>query len=297
MKYYAVRKGRSTGIFIDWLKCQESVKGYKGAEFKSFTDETSAKLYLTKVEETEVPDEITSDFMIAYIDGSYNSNTERYGSGLVVLDYNKHIQYTKCFSDARLDAVSMRNIAGEVQAALLAMEYAQAHGFKKLIINYDYEGIAKWCNGMWQANKTMTKYYQDTYNHYKKNIKIYFNKIDAHTGEVFNELADQLAKYSIGLTDEISILAWQVAAAVQNMQDKLQEYLYEQIDIRLATQIAVEFIQEINSHLVMSAELASDICIGETRIRVKSSNYDAKLILPIRFSGNTVEIGDYLYDM
>ena len=38
MKYYAVRKGRTPGIFMDWASCQESVKGYKGAEFKSFTD-------------------------------------------------------------------------------------------------------------------------------------------------------------------------------------------------------------------------------------------------------------------
>ena len=297
MKYYAVRKGRSTGIFVDWSKCQESVKGYKGAEFKSFTDEASAQLYLNQVEENDIPAEITSDFMIAYIDGSYNSDTKRYGSGLVVLNHHKHIQYTECFSDARSDAVSMRNIAGEVQAALLAMEYAKAHRFEKLIINYDYEGIAKWCNGMWQANKTMTQYYQEVYNKYKQDIKIYFNKIDAHTGEVFNELADQLAKYSIGLTDGISILEWQVAAALQNMQDKLQRYMYESIDIIRATQIVAEFMQEIDFHSVMSAELASDICLEETKIRIRDSEHGAKLIVPIRFSGDTLEIGDYLYDM
>ena len=296
MKYYAVRKGRNTGIFLNWLECQEAVKGYKGAEFKSFTDETSAKLYLDKVEESELPKEITSDFMIAYVDGSYNPNSERFGSGLVVLDHNKHIQYSEAFAGARSEAVSMRNVAGEVQAALLAMIYAETHKFNKLIINYDYEGIANWCNGSWQANNMMTKYYQEAYNYYKKNIKIYFNKIDAHTGEVFNELADQLAKYSVGLTDEISILEWQLVAAVQNVQDRLYECRYERIDIEIATQLIAEFLQEINSHLVMSAELASDICLRETRIRVKSSKYDDKLILPIRFSGNTVEIGDYLYD-
>ena len=49
MKYYAVRKGRTPGIFMDWASCQESVKGYKGAEFKSFTDLLAAKSYLSEI--------------------------------------------------------------------------------------------------------------------------------------------------------------------------------------------------------------------------------------------------------
>ena len=35
-KYYAVRKGREIGIFTDWSECEKQIKGYSGAEFKSF---------------------------------------------------------------------------------------------------------------------------------------------------------------------------------------------------------------------------------------------------------------------
>ena len=35
-KYYVVWKGRKTGIFTSWAECEEQVKGFVGAEYKSF---------------------------------------------------------------------------------------------------------------------------------------------------------------------------------------------------------------------------------------------------------------------
>ena len=37
-KYYAVRSGRKTGVFLSWAECEEQVKGFSGAEYKSFTN-------------------------------------------------------------------------------------------------------------------------------------------------------------------------------------------------------------------------------------------------------------------
>lgn len=45
MKYYAVRKGRQTGIFTDWDACSKSVTGYAGAQFKSFKSLKDADRY------------------------------------------------------------------------------------------------------------------------------------------------------------------------------------------------------------------------------------------------------------
>ncbi|KAG9246111.1 ribonuclease-like protein H [Calycina marina] len=42
-KYYAVKAGHTISVFEDWSKCQESITGYKGAVFKSFTTEQDAK--------------------------------------------------------------------------------------------------------------------------------------------------------------------------------------------------------------------------------------------------------------
>ncbi|MCI7059645.1 MAG: RNase H1/viroplasmin domain-containing protein, partial [Megasphaera elsdenii] len=37
-KIYAVRRGRTTGLFLSWADCQQQVNGFPGARFKSFTD-------------------------------------------------------------------------------------------------------------------------------------------------------------------------------------------------------------------------------------------------------------------
>ena len=45
-KIYAVRKGKTTGIFYSWDECSASVNGYPGAEYKSFTTKEEANSYL-----------------------------------------------------------------------------------------------------------------------------------------------------------------------------------------------------------------------------------------------------------
>lgn len=46
MKYYAVQKGRKTGIFTTWDDAEKQVKGYSGAKYKSFKTELEARDYL-----------------------------------------------------------------------------------------------------------------------------------------------------------------------------------------------------------------------------------------------------------
>jgi ribonuclease HI len=42
-KYYVVWKGRKTGIFTSWAECEAQVKGFVGAEFKSFASRAEAE--------------------------------------------------------------------------------------------------------------------------------------------------------------------------------------------------------------------------------------------------------------
>ncbi|MCU7549832.1 RNase H1/viroplasmin domain-containing protein [Chitinophagaceae bacterium LB-8] len=35
-KVYVVWEGMETGVFTDWVKCNNSINGYKGAKYKSF---------------------------------------------------------------------------------------------------------------------------------------------------------------------------------------------------------------------------------------------------------------------
>ena len=45
-KYYGVKQGIKPGVYTTWPECQEQVKGYKGALYKSFSTEEEAKTYV-----------------------------------------------------------------------------------------------------------------------------------------------------------------------------------------------------------------------------------------------------------
>ncbi|KRK69588.1 ribonuclease H [Lentilactobacillus buchneri DSM 20057] len=55
MKYYAVKKGRKTGIFTSWDEAEKKVKGFSGAQYKSFKTEAEANAYLNGAKKTTPP--------------------------------------------------------------------------------------------------------------------------------------------------------------------------------------------------------------------------------------------------
>ena len=42
-KFYVVWKGRQVGVFSDWESCKMQIEGFKGAQYKSFSDRASAE--------------------------------------------------------------------------------------------------------------------------------------------------------------------------------------------------------------------------------------------------------------
>ena len=93
----------------------------------------------------------------------------------------------------------MHNVAGEIKGAEAAMQDAIDHGIPKIAIYHDYEGIAKWCLGLWKTNKEGTKAYKAFYEEAKKKIAIRFVKVTGHSGDTYNEMADRLAREALGL--------------------------------------------------------------------------------------------------
>ena len=192
-KYYAVKKGLKTGIFRTWEECKASVNEYSGAVYKSFKTEEEAERFLHDEEQ----DSGIPGFVEIYVDGSYNSVTGDFSYGMVVLDGEQTKTYSQSFHDEELS--SMRNVAGEIKGAQAAMQYALDHGIPKIAIYHDYEGIAKWCLGLWKTNKEGTKAYKAFYEEARKKIEIRFVKVAGHSGDTYNEMADRLAKEALGL--------------------------------------------------------------------------------------------------
>ena len=202
-KYYAVRVGRSTGVFLTWAECQKQVTGFPGAVFKSFTTieeaENFVKGIVPQIEESGAQIlKAEPGALVAYVDGSYNVANNQFSYGIVLLDGEQELKFQQFFIDEEL--ASMRNVAGEIKGAEAAMRYAVEQGFQKLYIYHDYEGIAKWCLGEWKTNKEGTKAYKAYFDSIRDKLQVVFVKVAAHTGDKYNEMADKLAKEALGIS-------------------------------------------------------------------------------------------------
>ena len=203
-KVYAVRSGRQTGIFTSWDDCKAQVDGFPGAEYKSFADIQDAALYLGIApkasgagEEERFPEGVR-----AYVDGSYDAKTGRFSCGVVMIRTNadgsiKTRELKAAFDDA--EAAKQRNVAGEIMGAKTAIDFCLRNGIDEVSIYHDYEGVGKWADGKWKANNPLTQGYRQYVAKARTRMKIGFVKVEAHSGNKYNELADKLAKEALGL--------------------------------------------------------------------------------------------------
>lgn len=209
-KFYAVKVGRVPGIYGTWDECKAQVDGYPNAEYKGFAKLSEAEEFIGQEvfesmklspadfiqEEADLKAMPQDDGIVkVYVDGSYDVATGHYASGAVILTDGKTIELNECYTD---DAGSkLRNVAGEIKGAVLAIEYCKAHGIDELVIYHDYLGIGKWADDEWKANLDMTREYKEYIREKRKTMKISFVKVKGHSGDKYNEMADALAKAAL----------------------------------------------------------------------------------------------------
>lgn len=204
-KFYGVKNGRRTGIFNSWDECKEQVIGYPGAIYKGFVTEEEARNFVyerTESAQTVAPqstlnNECANNCVIAYVDGSYDESTDTYSYGVCILHNNQEVHLSGTGNDA--EASKMRNVAGEIMGAMVALKYAKEHGINKITIYHDYQGISSWALGEWKTNKSCTKAYKDFCDRMRAHVDFNFCKVAGHTGVFYNELVDGLAKNAIGV--------------------------------------------------------------------------------------------------
>lgn len=220
-KYYAVRVGLTPGIYLTWPDCERQVKGYPGAQYKSFPTEAEARQFVysdstagspvvadsrgatrgtkgaSKVPATKVRSLFAHDTaeLIAFIDGSFNKQRGIVGSGGVILVDGEEIEFStgtreKIFRD-------YWNVSGELLAAIHVVKYAIEKGCQSCSLYYDYMGIEMWATGRWKTNNPLTTMYAEKMKAWKQQIRIDFHKVQAHSGVYYNERADELAKRAI----------------------------------------------------------------------------------------------------
>lgn len=217
-KVYAIKEGFDFNknekvqdlIVNTWDQCLKLVKGVKGAKYKSFESIEEAKAFLKEhgniLKKGE--DNYPMDCLHAYVDGSYNVSTEEYAYGVVAVR-NDVVQYIGSGVGKSSSEKNIRQIAGELEAAVKATEYALLSGEKKLVIFHDYAGICYHATGFWERKDESSKQYYEKMNELmNKGIEIIFVKVDSHTGDFFNELVDEKCKEQLGIVSEKVVEKW-----------------------------------------------------------------------------------------
>lgn len=210
-KFYAVRKGRKTGIFTSWADCKAQIDGFPSAEYKGFVTREEAEAFLNIIadkvtkapagntNEDNIEDLVRSnpDTAIAYVDGSFSQASGEYSCGAVLFYHGKAYKFSRKFNDPEM--AEMRNVAGEIMGSVSVIQYCMNNSIKKLIIYHDYEGVAKWALGLWKANKRCTQDYASFCRSAAAQVDISFRKVKGHSGDKYNDMADKLAKEALGI--------------------------------------------------------------------------------------------------
>ncbi|MBR1572350.1 MAG: ribonuclease H family protein [Lachnospiraceae bacterium] len=214
--FYAVKVGKTPGIYTTWEETKTQVSGYPGAVYKGFITIEEAKAYMGDGEDEgqisifdymeqgteevigQGPD-LDGDMPEAYAftDGSYNIATKVYGYGGFIVVNGQERVLQGSGDDPEL--ASGRNTAGEVMGAMAAIQEAIDMGVTTLTIYYDYEGVAKWATHQWKTNKPVSIQYVAYVDSVRDKIKVDFVHVKGHTGIPGNERADRLAKEAVGI--------------------------------------------------------------------------------------------------
>lgn len=192
-KYYGVKyKDGKTEIFSDWNLCKKAIHGQKGVSYKGFLTRDAASAFINNSSNTN---SITTRYA-AYVDGSFKDDTYSYGFVLVDLKDDSEV-YSGFGKGEDEKAAALRNVSGEMKAAMESISYAISFGIKELTICYDYSGIEKWATEEWKRNNDYTRMYNEYIKSKEDKIKLYFYKIKSHSGDKWNDKADELAKLGL----------------------------------------------------------------------------------------------------
>ena len=199
MKVYAVKKGKTTGIFESWAECQAATAGYSGAEFKSFVTKEEAEAYLQDKDiwAERIAQDNADGFAVAFTDGSYDDQYKRYAYGVLLIAPDG-TRAEVCGYGDNPKFIESKNIIGEIFGVINALDWAVSNGYERIRIYHDYEGLPKWISGEWEAKTNSSKMFLSLFtSKYDGLITAEFIKVPGHSNIEMNDTADRLAKSAL----------------------------------------------------------------------------------------------------
>tara|TARA_B110000285_G_C15019881_1_gene561007 strand:+ start:393 stop:1229 length:837 start_codon:yes stop_codon:yes gene_type:complete len=222
MSFYAVANGRTTGIFLNWNDCNNSVKGYKNALYKKFDTKKEAEIFISLQEiivddtsdtnpqkQNDILSFFNPDYYV-YTDGACSNNgKDNAFAGIGIFfgindnrNISKNIEGKQTNNTAELSAIIetyniIENdiINGKKIAIVSDSEYAI-----KCASSYGEKCFKK----DWNVDIPNKELVKTAYELYKNKLNIQFIHIKAHTNNtdthsIGNDNADKLANLAIGL--------------------------------------------------------------------------------------------------
>lgn len=219
-KFYAVVNGRSKGIYTNWPDCQRSVTGYPGAIYKSFSTLEDAKAFLNPCKASTPKILISDDIIpctsgnnskvsfddftksqekesnlpaktVIYTDGSYKDGKGGYGA--VVIEPNGNIREfsgsvpIEDVTSNKAELYCILSVLNEFKGDLIILSDSE-YSVKSLSI-----WVHNWIKNDWKgvANRFLI---EPCYN-LMKGRKVELIHVKGHSGNKYNERADQLAEF------------------------------------------------------------------------------------------------------
>ena len=165
-------------------------------------------------------DDATCEVHQIYVDGSFLDRSVGYG--VVILENGKVVE--ELFGPVPAEFVhGARNVAGELFATRKAISWCQENSVKIVSIFYDCEGIEKWATGKWKTKQKLTQEYAELVRN--SGLKIRWHKVDSHTGNRWNERADELAKMGAGASSQESEIVEDPYAGLESKANEFVEFL------------------------------------------------------------------------
>ena len=172
-------------------KLKKKIKKFKSADDK----ETSSNLLENNSLENILESTLEyPQLAIAYTDGSFSQEKNTAGYGIIFFHNGK--TYKESGKISRLKTEKLSSQSSETFAVIRAIDKAILLKSKTIIIYYDCTSITEWADNVNSTNSRAAWYYKHLTKR-KKKINVIFRKVKAHSGDLHNTEADQLAKKAI----------------------------------------------------------------------------------------------------